>query len=61
MLPNLPLVGQFIPADASLPTQLAWWSVIVAMTVAVMTGLVFGLYPARKAARQDPIVALRHD
>jgi hypothetical protein len=27
----------------------------------VLTGLVFGLYPARRAAAQDPIVALRHD
>ncbi|MFI4917156.1 MAG: ABC transporter permease [Phycisphaerales bacterium JB060] len=61
LLPSVPLVGRFIPGDASLPTQLAWWSVVVAMTVAVLTGLVFGLYPARKAARQDPIVALRHD
>ena len=61
LLPQAPLVGRFIPADASLPTQLAWWSVVVAMTVAVLTGLIFGLYPARKAARQDPIVALRHD
>jgi len=60
-LPDLPVVGRFMPADASLPTQLAWWSVAVALGVAVLTGLVFGLYPARKAARQDPIVALRHD
>ncbi len=61
LLPSMPVLGRFIPADASLPTQLAWWSVVVAMTVAVLTGLIFGLYPARKAARQDPIVALRHD
>ncbi len=61
LLPSVPVLGRFIPADASLPTQLAWWSVFVAMTVAVLTGLIFGLYPARKAARQDPIVALRHD
>ena len=61
LLPQTPVIGRFIPADASLPTQLAWWSVVVAMSVAVLTGLVFGLYPARKAARQDPIVALRHD
>ncbi|MEO1009480.1 MAG: ABC transporter permease [Planctomycetota bacterium] len=60
-LPDVPVLGRFVPADASLPTQLAWWSVVVAMVVAVLTGLVFGLYPARKAARQDPIVALRHD
>ncbi len=61
LLPSMPVLGRFIPSDASLPTQLAWWSVFVAMTVAVLTGLIFGLYPARKAAKQDPIVALRHD
>ena len=28
--------------------------------VAVMTGVIFGLYPARKASRMDPVEALRH-
>jgi len=34
---------------------------LIAFVFAVMTGIVFGLYPAIKAAWQDPIVALRHD
>ncbi len=60
-LPDLPLVGQFFNRDANLPTQVTLWSIMVSFAVAVATGLVFGLYPARRAAKQDPIVALRHD
>ncbi len=61
LLPNAPVVGKYFPADAALPTQVTPGSVLVAFTVAAATGLVFGIYPARKAAQQDPIVALRHD
>lgn len=34
---------------------------VVAFLFATLTGIAFGLYPAVKASRQDPIVALRHD
>lgn len=36
-------------------------SIVVSFFVATTVGVVFGLYPAVQASRQDPIVALRHD
>jgi len=60
-LPGLPWIGQFFDSTITLPTQVTLWSIVLSFVVATATGLVFGLYPARKAAGQDPIVALRHD
>lgn len=36
-----------------------WWAVVAALATAVGSGLIFGALPARKAARMDPVQALR--
>jgi len=42
-----------------LPSQIAWWSPVLAVTVSVGTGVLSGVIPARRAGRLDPVVALR--
>ncbi|HUU12672.1 MAG TPA: ABC transporter permease [Terriglobia bacterium] len=44
-----------------LPSTVPLWSVVAGFVVAVSIGLFFGIWPALKASRLDPIVALRHE
>ena len=51
-------IRTFVP---SLPSTVPMWSVVAGFSVATSVGLFFGLWPALKAARLDPIAALRHE
>ena len=44
-----------------LPAKLLFWPIGVSLFVSLLVGLVFGLYPAWRASRLDPIEALRHE
>lgn len=55
------VVAEVITLVAGFPSTIALWSVLLGLVMATGTGVFFGVYPARKAARLDPIVALRAD
>jgi putative ABC transport system permease protein len=42
-----------------LPARITPWSVLVALALGTVTGVVFGVYPATRAARLDPVAAMR--
>ena len=49
------------PTIHNLEPRLAPWSIIAAFGISVGVGIIFGIYPASRAANMDPIEALRHE
>jgi putative ABC transport system permease protein len=53
------IVAKVITLVLGFPTSVQLWSVLMGLFMATATGVFFGVYPASKAARLDPVVALR--
>lgn len=51
--------AMLIGATSPLPAVIAWWSLALSFGVSVGVGVFFGVFPARRAGRLDPVVALR--
>jgi putative ABC transport system permease protein len=57
----LAVVIGFVITAFVFPTRIPWWAAVIAIGVSAGVGIVAGLFPAWKAARLDPIEALRAD
>jgi putative ABC transport system permease protein len=53
------MAAKLITLAVGFPTSVQLWSVLLGLFMATATGVFFGVYPASKAAKLDPVVALR--
>ena len=54
-------IPSIITRFAGMPTVITWWSLFLSVGVSLSVGILFGIYPAIRAANLDPIIALRHE
>lgn len=55
------LAAKGVESATPIPASIPLWSVAAALTMALLTGMLFGLLPALRASRLDPVDALRYE
>jgi putative ABC transport system permease protein len=54
-------IGGLVHLASGFPISLPWWSFVLGLGFSASVGIFFGMYPAVRASRLDPIEALRHE